>query len=343
MENKLKTIRLCNANEVNKLQEYIKTNWQENHIFVHSRELLLWQHDNSADGNLNYVIALNENEDIVGVLGFIPTFKYDTALSSSETSIWLALWKANEEYPGTGFYMLRFIEEEFTPNSIAAIGINDDVQRLYKALGYKFGTWSQYYYLNSSNTDFKMIQLSGNQKNFEPAVSSQMSEIKEIESLSDLADAPEAIYSPLKSIDYFINRFTNHPFYKYIFFGVYTSDQLVCLFVMRKIETEGSACLRIVDVLGDLNKVENLSAQLDKVLKDENAEYVDFVNFGIDEEIFYKIGFRKREEGMIIPNYFEPFLRQNVDVKSAYKTDGENYVIFKADGDQDRPSLLQKA
>ena len=47
-------------------------------------------------------------------------------------------------------------------------------------------------------------------------------------------------------------------------------------------------------------------------------------------------------EGLVIPNYFEPFEQKNIDIKFAYKTAQSlpPVRLFKADGDQDRPSEL---
>ena len=41
----------------------------------------------------------------------------------------------------------------------------------------------------------------------------------------------------------------------------------------------------------------------------------------------------------IIPNYFEPFVRQNVKFAISYKARFP-YVAFKGDADQDRPNVL---
>ena len=44
---------------------------------------------------------------------------------------------------------------------------------------------------------------------------------------------------------------------------------------------------------------------------------------------------------MIIPEYFEPFVRSNIDLMYGYKTSVKYppVRIFKADGDRDRPTL----
>ena len=42
---------------------------------------------------------------------------------------------------------------------------------------------------------------------------------------------------------------------------------------------------------------------------------------------------------VVIPNYFEPFLQENIVITAAVRNPSdERYVIFKGDSDQDRPS-----
>ena len=56
---------------------------------------------------------------------------------------------------------------------------------------------------------------------------------------------------------------------------------------------------------------------------------------------FLEVDFKNKE--LVIPNHFEPFVQKNIAI--SYFTDSqciENLRIFKADGDQDRPSLPNK-
>lgn len=334
---KMYKIEILKKKEISTLQYFIKNNWQENHVFVKSKELLLWQH--SSNENLNYVIALNLNQEIIGVLGFIPTTHFDSQLGSGEIDIWLALWKADTSYPGVGMDLLHHLEKLYKPLSIGSIGINDKVEKLYKILKYKTGTWNQYCFFNSKIKKFQIATVGKLLTQFKKGNFSKQY-IRTISDLTQLEVFPESLYRPLKSINFLINRYVKHPFYKYQFWGIYEEDRVVCILVTRKIELEGSSCIRIVDVLGDLSKAENISSDFDKILQEENAEYVDFINYGIDEQVFLNMGFLKRDDMITIPNYFEPFLKDSIDVKFAYKSDFEPYIIFKGDSDQDRPNVL---
>jgi len=117
---------------------------------------------------------------------------------------------------------------------------------------------------------------------------------------------------------------------------------LLCILVLRAIEINDSKCLRIVDALGSLDQVACLYPDFVKLLDANEAEFIDFMVHGIDPSIFYKMGFETVDTdstSTIIPNYFEPFVQQNIKVHFAYKA-RFLYVFFKADGDQDRPSKL---
>ena len=45
------------------------------------------------------------------------------------------------------------------------------------------------------------------------------------------------------------------------------------------------------------------------------------------------------KDDIIIPNYFEPFVRENIEINCAFRSQLD-YIIFKADADQDRPSII---
>ena len=70
-------------------------------------------------------------------------------------------------------------------------------------------------------------------------------------------------------------------------------------------------------------------------------EYVDFYCHGIPIETMKKLGFKLKDEydSNIIPNYFEPFIQENIPIYF-FTTSNENSYIFKADGDQDRPRVF---
>jgi hypothetical protein len=216
--------------------------------------------------------------------------------------------------------------------SYAAIGISNIAKQIYQASRLRTGVLNQYYILREQNIPYKIALAPINNGSI---VSASVNRIKKIN--IDKGVFIKAFYRPYKSVAYLINRYKLHPVYKYEFWNV--NEQ--CLLVVRKICVENRSVIRIVDCLGSLNDMPDLYADFQLMLREEDAEYIDFMNYGINEEVFAKMGFQKLDHDgdVIIPNYFEPFERRNVKIEFAYKADFD-YVIFKGDSDQDRPNIL---
>ena len=68
--------------------------------------------------------------------------------------------------------------------------------------------------------------------------------------------------------------------------------------------------------------------------------YMDCYNAGIPAEVWQAAGFTERLEGdgSVIPNYLTPPLLENTEYYY-FTNKPENFVLFKTDGDQDRPNL----
>ena len=313
--------------------QFIKNFWSKNHIFIKNEELFLWQ---QLDGDvLNFIVAKNiEKGTIDAILGYISTKKFDSSLK--ENDHWGAIWKTKEGAPpGLGLMLLNYLNNSKENATYAAIGISDIAKRIYMQLKYKVGTLSHYYCVNSNKTNFEIAQISAINKYKKIKNNCRIKEINSLEKI-----CLKHSLKPMKSIQYLIERYHNHPIYKYLFFGIYKREKLVSIWVIRKQYVNSSCCLRVVDMYGSLDSVESLYVQLQELLQKENAEYLDCLNYGISESIFKYIGFEKLDfkGDIMIPNYFEPFLKKNIEVAFAVKSSYENYIIFKGDSDQDRPS-----
>lgn len=335
-------IRYCKENELEKLVSFIKNHWKEDHVFVKNTELLKWQHFDEKYKRYNFVVAYNTfDEEFDGILGFIPLSHYDTKISNNDT--WLAIWKVNElKTKGhiSGMDLLYFLKKDYKPNSIGSLGISDIAKEIYKVLRYNMGFLNHYYIINE---DIKKTFIC-DVKNIEPRQNIFDSDtdllIKELKDISELNNL-YGIYYPYKTPDYIVNRYINHPIYSYNVLLISKGDNPpVCAFVIRKINVSDRMCIRIVDVLGDLKKLSNINRVIQRYLQDQNAEYIDLMNTGIDQTVFEELGFMKKGSNDIIPNYFEPFLRENIEVAFAYRG-YKDYIFFKGDSDQDRPNMIQ--
>ena len=149
---------------------------------------------------------------------------------------------------------------------------------------------------------------------------------------------------PIKTVDYFVNRYLRHPFYKYHVLGIYEANIPIAFIVYRVAEYEGAYALRIVDMHGNIDKLTGFYDNIQSLLSKHHAEYADIYCAGINGEFLKNAGFFKHNSTdlMIIPNYFEPLVKKNVDVLFSYHLSNKQskYAIFKGDSDQDRPNFI---
>ena len=327
-------IRLCKDRDLDDLKMFLHKYWQKNHILSISETLMNFQHSN-IDG-YNFVLSFSKGE-INGVLGFIEVAKYDIQLSENR-DIWLAIWKIIDEKnnQGVGFSLFKWLVKNVNPKSIGAIGINRNVRKFYEILGYKTGEMNHYFIKNPYKSILKIADI---QSNFsKPTTIDKSTRIFEIKN-KDLNKIKYSSY-PRKSNIYLQKRYVNHPYYNYKIFGVFYNDQLSLILVIRKIFVSGSNCLKIVDMQGDFFGVKSIINPLIELMIKNDSEFIDCLNFGLSEEIFYQLGFMKKNKELdIIPNYFEPFKKINNQILFAFKAERE-YCIFKGDSDQDRPNQI---
>jgi hypothetical protein len=92
---------------------------------------------------------------------------------------------------------------------------------------------------------------------------------------------------------------------------------------------------------GEVEELGSIQSELLRFLDREGGEFVDCYNHGISSDVFLRLGLWPRGDDVIIPNYFEPFERRNIDLRFAYLSPEKRYVVFKGDADQDRPSTVR--
>ena len=122
------------------------------------------------------------------------------------------------------------------------------------------------------------------------------------------------------------------------------NDELLGLFVSRIISIKGKNVIRIIDYFGSNESLEKSYVLFIYLFKKYNAEYIDMYSFGIPSKSLEFAGLINigNQKGLIIPNYFEPFVKKNINLTFAYKAEKPHPKIrlFKGDGDQDRPSQI---
>ena len=332
------TIRLCRKDEYSRLIDFLHDHWSSRHVFCRDKVIFDFQHDTPGD-DYNFVIAVhNDTGEIHAVLGYILPSTYDHRYEEVPEAVYGALWKVrddvkNNEIGKLGLGVLSFLLKKYPESDYITLGLSSDSQAIYEALHFDFGKMNHYYIASADQIDFQLCK--------DPLISKcEANGEYELRYLEDVLEDFDPYYHPLKDKEYITNRYLKHPYYEYKLLGIIRNEEVLAIWVIRICKAQGSCCLRIVDMIGDISKIADISGNVQDFLKENGLEYADCYNYGIKKECFEKIGFQEVSGETIIPNYFEPFEKRNVDIHyAAYAK--KPIVIFKGDGDQDRPNLLE--
>ena len=341
------SVHICKKSELKDLKQFINDHWRKNHILATDKKLMDWQHYNDDNENYNFVLAKHlKSDEIHGVLGFIPVNHFDKAIK--EKDLWLAMWKAREDNSeqGLGLSLLKYLINYKNPRSISVIGISPEIIPIYKYLGFNTGLMNHYYMVNENKKKYNLIKNYNISKHTDIYTENDLrmvhykkSNFLKLFEKTKIFDLNKMI--PRKTPYYMYQRYFCHPTYNYFVYGLEDDNDIKGIIVIRLNSHNSSNALRMVDLVGDFTKLPKLFYIFQNLLQEFSAEYIDFYNIGIQNQILLSSGFLQRnsDSGVIIPNYFEPFERKNVDIRYAYKCDdGHHFNICKADGDQDRPN-----
>lgn len=339
-------IRFCKEEEYIELVKFLRDYWKNDHIFTLSKELLDFQHFDRKNHRYNFVIAKHkESNEIHSILGFVPTNHYDEKIQN--IMIWPCIWKSRDDIArkGLGVALYYYLKSAFPVETFSILGISETALSIYKHWNFETGKIEQYFLPNSNG---KYVLSSGleiftceKKKEQKDLFTLEEYSSEKFEKLPDNAKIFEKL-SCYKSKNYYVNRFFKHPIYQYLFYAVKNKENVAAIMVMRVCGNFENKCLRIVDFIGDVGAISGVSNQLIALMEEQEYEYIDFIEVGLDDKDLKNAGFKRRKDypDVVLPNYFEPFVKENIDLDYAYKTIAEEkkVVFFKADADQDRPN-----
>lgn len=336
-------IRLATIDDVDAIMDFIRREWNENHILATNRELFLWQYGCTEYGNnhdINVLLMTSRlNGKIVGMQGFV---QYSEEKESSPISTAIIKISSQVKIPMAGVELLRRQAGFVGSSGCFAGGVNPKtILPIYdKLFGHKTGIMQQYYILNANIIEYKIADIKEKETSVYINAEYSLHRIETMEELKDRFEI-ERCYDrlPVKSEQYFKKRYFEHPIYQYIAYGIINANKhCVGVIFTREICINGAKALRIVDYRGDLRELGNIGNCLEELIADNGYEYIDLMASDLDETVMKRSGFTLlAPEGLnIIPNYFEPFEKRNVKI---YYHKSVDVVIFKADGDQDRPNV----
>ena len=153
---------------------------------------------------------------------------------------------------------------------------------------------------------------------------------------------------PKKTNKYILNRYFKHPFYEYNIYKIESNKKTIAIFVTRICKFNKKTAIRIVDFFGKIQNFHHGKYLFRHLLKKNNSEFIDIYSYGIPKLNLAKSGLdnveKYKKNKIIIPNYFEPFLKENVKLPYAFKASKKiekKVRFFKGDSDLDRPNILK--
>jgi len=320
------TLARCAATDIDPVVRFIDQHWKRGHILVTSRALLEWQYRN-PDGSYSFIVARRDEGDIVGLLGYIPTARYDPSLASANV-VWLTTWtvRADANVAALGLSLLQHLDRAEPHVAIGAIGLNPDTRPMYAALGYRVGEMVHY----AASASASIAET--------PLEATAISDATDFDALS-LASPHGTV--PRKTPRYFYNRYAAHPFYRYHVTMLRDGARPVGLLAARVARHERLRALRIVDFLGTPDAFARSGRAIQTLMRQCDAAYADVYTIGLDAATLACAGFAPVDPdgATIVPDHFEPFEPRNVRLWYAIRGSGEP-VLFKGDSDQDRPNRI---
>ena len=323
-------IRFANQNDTSSIMQFINDFWRANHILARNRELFDWQY--LSDNKLHFVLGVDNDNQIQGLIGYIA---YDVG---DKKDIALALWKSNPGCGYLGVQILMYLIKNEPHREIVCTGINMRTTELvYRKLGFSIGKMKQWYRLSPR----ECYHIASVKDSFIPPI--HYSADLDFVRCNSIDELPTELFSdtsciPYKSKDYFERRYFDHPIYKYLVYRSHNnntrSDSVV---VLRKEQVDGNCVVRLIDYIGVPADFALLTSELDHLVKQYDAEYIDMYEFGLSDAELINAGWLCVDEREnIIPNYFSPFEEKNIEIYCS--TTNNKALLFRGDGDQDRPN-----
>ncbi len=339
------TIRRCRTSDVPDVLAFLDAHWKRGHIFTVERSLFDWQYSmRDRPGEYSIVLARRDaDRALIGLLGYLTTDRFDPALAANN-SIWLALWKVRDDVAtgGFGLRLLSYVTEHEPHTSIGVIGFQPAVAAIYKALKFDVGELQHYVLPNPDVSNFEIASFE--HPPFRPVRDTGLTAVRVEEmnftaAVDSLDLGRRNAQVPRKTPDYFRARYLQHPIYRYSCFVLHRDHRPVALLATRVAAHRDRRVLRVIDFIGPDDVVSGLGAVVLAQIRELGAEYADVHNWGIAPALFEGAGFSRVDPvgADVVPNHFEPFERRNAPIRFALKT-SHPAVLFKGDGDQDRPN-----
>lgn len=329
-------IRQGKYEDIPMVMDFIDKHWKKSHILSRNRDFFEYEF---LDGEtLHFILSIHkETGELHGIQGFLYSSN-----RLEQPDIWGVVWKVRDDVP-----TLPFLGIELKKRACAltgsrcelGVGVNPKTALPLEKLLLKYDTKKMnHFYLLSPREEYHIAKVS----QYRPVAESvlpqyQVKPLTQITDIEKVFDFDAVTSIPSKDSWYVNHRYLTHPIYTYEVCGIFDSSHCCgALMVLREEAVGEVKVLRIIDYIGNHRLFSGLQSYFETRWKD--YEYIDFYCAGFEDEEIIKAGFSLRDDtdSNIIPDYFHPFLQENIEiwVSSSQK----DCTFFKGDGDQDRPN-----
>lgn len=328
-------IRLATVADIDSIMSFISENWNSQHLLAMNRDFFEFEFREGE--TVNFIVAIDKNkQSIEGIYGFLRA-----SHDREHMDVWGSFLKTrSNNVPLLGVEMIKRRTDIIGCRNDIGVGANPLTTIPIMKLLKRFTAKMDHYYILSNITDFKIAQVQKrpvikrvSSLDYSVCVLNNIDEVQRVFDVTQYKDK-----SPYKDYWYINHRFFAHPIYNYTIYGIEKEGQCEALIVLRMQEYEDRIAVRFVDYIGNEEMLAGTFKFWQKLLCNERYEYVDFYCCGISRMIVEQAGFTllNKDDLNIIPNYFNPFERKNIDIW--VQSTAEDTRFTKADGDQDRPN-----
>ena len=331
-------LRFGDNADVGVVTKFIDEHWKPGHILARDRELFEYMYL-EKNGRLNFALAFEPlSNELIAILGYIPS---DALHSRISLSMWKSRSDAHLRQYKAGLAVLRFLIDGFKPKSIFSTGISADTRDVYRFLGFSCDAMNHHVIVNDEFSEFQIIKNPPKTSFPNPSSDHGASSLAVITTDDELRRVATGLdfAETLKDADYLCHRYLNHPRFNYEIREVILNAKTVGILAFRRSFANDRSCIRIIDVVGAELCLKSAFVPLVQEMQQNGDEYIDLLSWGLNGDQIKEIGFTDRRElaDCVVPEYFSPFSQTNVD-RWLFTNLPETEIIYKGDGDQDRPN-----
>jgi hypothetical protein len=345
----------CPRDRLDDLQAFVAAQFRPDHVLATDRELLLWQHP--ADGDVVAVAIARAGDDLVGILGVIPV---DVGVHGRRVrGGWLTTWNVLPAWRDrqVGLRLLQLVLDRYP--FVGTLGGNATTMRLLGALRFHV----------RPSVDRWVLPLGRAGLDALGARHVPVAEAVELDEPETVVGLPEAtaarwdetwesrlapgLVGTWRDAAYLRHRYVEHPTFDYdVRFAVV--DGAPEALVVHRVEPAGAstAVVRVVEALGDPQRVGGLVAGIAASARAAGAAFADFyctgAGFARGIELAGFVPEGALPVGSALPSRLQPVepeprpltiaLRIAAETGPADPFAGPNVYFTRSDGDQDRPN-----